>query len=530
VQLEKPLTRELPQSADPTDAQFRLLVESVTDYAIFLLDTTGRVMSWNPGAERAKGYAASEILGRHFSVFYPAEDREARIPEQLLQRAAREGRVSAQGWRVRKDGSRFWADVVITALRNRSGLLSGYAKVTRDLTDRRRVEELEKAERQTNEFLAMLAHELRNPLAPVRNAVTIMAATPGLPPQVAWSRDVIERQTAQLARIVDDLLDVSRITRGKLRLQSAPIDVEAAIQRAVEASRPLIDARHHRLELDVPAGLAVYGDMARLTQVFLNILNNAAKYTPERGEIRVHAGVEGNDVVVRVRDTGVGIPQSLIDHVFDLFAQGERTLDRSEGGLGIGLTLARRIVALHGGTIGVRSEGAGRGAEFEVRLPRLAAPAQLSLSGESPKAAVPQVTRRAILVVDDNVDAANSMAMLLRMGGHEVEVAHDGPTALDRVSAHLPDVVLLDIGLPGMSGYQVAEQLRARYDRSHDLRIYAMTGYGQAQDRDRSLESGFDGHLVKPVLPDDLFRLIENPAVGARAPQQLDKLLPLKDN
>jgi two-component system CheB/CheR fusion protein len=255
----------------------------------------------------------------------------------------------------------------------------------------------------------------------------------------------------------------------------------------------------------------VLGDITRLTQVFLNILNNAAKYTPERGEIHVNARPEGRDAVVAIRDNGVGIPPALLETVFDLFAQGERTLDRAEGGLGIGLTLARRIVELHGGQISVTSAGPGQGAEFTVRLPLLPVQSVEEEPHAPPEAAAqaPHGPRRAILVVDDNVDSANSMAMLLRLGGHEVDVAHDGPTALDRVNSRRPDVVLLDIGLPGMSGYQVAEELRRTHRRA--LRIYAMTGYGQRQDRRRSLASGFDGHLVKPVVPQELLRLIEAP-------------------
>ena len=499
-----------------SEERFRLLLEGLEDYAICMLDTDGRVVSWNAGARKIMGYSADEIVGAGYERFFREEERDAERPQQMLDNVRVHRHAEEQLSLCRKHGGLFWAHMALTALHDEGNSLRGFAMIVRDLSERKRMETLEEQGRHLTEFMAMLAHELRNPLAPIRNAVAIMAATPGLPSPVAWSRDVIERQTLQLARLVEDLLDVSRITRGKLRLQSAPMDVEASLQRAIEASRPLIDARRHRLEVNAPPGLNVHGDMTRLTQVFLNILNNAAKYTPEGGEIRVGGFVDGEDVVVRVQDTGVGIPASLLEHVFDLFAQGERTLDRSEGGLGIGLTLARRIVALHGGSIAVRSEGVGRGSEFEVRLPRLRLATAEPDAVRSPSGINTQGPRRAILVVDDNIDSANSMAMLLRMGGHEVEVAHDGPSALDRVSAHVPDIVLLDIGLPGMSGYQVAEQLRARFDRTNALRIYAMTGYGQSQDRDRSLESGFDGHLVKPVLPDELFRIIENPGAVAR--------------
>jgi PAS domain S-box-containing protein len=500
-----------------SEERFRLLLEGLEDYAICMLDTDGRVASWNAGARKITGYAAEEILGERYDRFFREDDLDAGRPDQILDAARLHRRTEEQLSMCRKDHATFWGHLSMAALHDERGELRGFALLVRDLSERKRMESLEEQGRHLTEFMAMLAHELRNPLAPIRNAVAIMSAAGELPEQVAWSRDVIDRQTAQLARLVEDLLDVSRITRGKLRLQSTPMDLEVSLQRAIEASHPLIDARHHRLEVKVPPGLTVHGDMTRITQVFLNILNNSAKYTPEGGEIRIEASRDGNDAVVRVRDTGVGISPGLLERVFDLFAQGERTLDRSEGGLGIGLTLARRIVALHGGSIAARSDGPGRGSEFEVRLPLLQDGANEGRAADAPLTTGSHTPRRAILVVDDNVDSANSMAMLLRLGGHEVEIAHDGPSALDRVSAHVPDIILLDIGLPGMSGYQVAEQVRARFDHHGALRIYAMTGYGQPQDRERSLESGFDGHLVKPVLPDELLRIIDSPGDAKRS-------------
>ncbi|HET7401522.1 MAG TPA: PAS domain S-box protein, partial [Usitatibacter sp.] len=492
-----------------SEERFRLLLEGLEDYAICMLDLQGLIVSWNSGARHILGYTAAEIVGRGFDVFFPQDEGGGTQVVQLLERARLQRRGEQLGWMVRKDGTRFWGHVTLTALHDSKGELRGFASLTRDLSERKRMQSLEEQGRHLSEFLAMLAHELRNPLAPIRNAVAIMANSKDLPAPVAWSRGVIERQTTQLARLVDDLLDVSRITRGKLRMESQPIELCEALKRAVEASRPLIDARQHRLRMDVPEkGLAVLGDPTRLTQVFLNILNNAAKYTPAGGDIHVRAQAQGRDAVVCIRDNGVGIPASLLDSVFDLFAQGERTLDRAEGGLGIGLTLARRIVEMHGGSISASSAGPGQGSEFVVRLPRLPAQEAPAPAEEAPAAsAAPQGPPRTILVVDDNVDSANSVAVLLRMGGHEVDVAHDGPTALDRVKAKHPDVVLLDIGLPGMSGYQVAEELR-RMNRA-GMRIYAMTGYGQRQDRRRSQEAGFDGHLVKPVMPQELLKLVE---------------------
>jgi PAS domain S-box-containing protein len=498
-----------------SEERFRLLLEGIEDYAIFMLDPEGRVTSWNTGAQRITGYRADEIIGRSFEIFYPAEDAAAGRPAAELRQAVLNRRAEDHGWRVRKDGTRYWSEVVVTSLHDDQGVLRGFAKVTRDLSEKKRMEVIEEQGRNLSEFMAMLAHELRNPLAPIRNALGIMAMSKETPPQIAWSRDVIERQTNHLVRLVDDLLDVSRITRGKLRLQGAPMDLVVAVHRAIESSRPLIDARRHGLELKLPGEpLMVNGDMTRITQVLINILNNAAKYTPEGGRIRLEAGAQGADAVVRIRDNGAGIAPQMLESVFDLFAQGERTIDRSEGGLGIGLTLARRIVALHGGTIVAKSEGAGKGAEFIVRFPRL----NLELTGVVAPATGYQLPagaqKRTILVVDDNPDSATSMAMLLRMVGHDVEIAANGATALERIATRAPDILLLDIGLPDMSGYDVAKHLRSRPE-GQGLKIFAMTGYGQEEDRKRSLASGFDGHLVKPVMPADLFGLIEGGPGGA---------------
>ena len=366
--------RENEERVRRSEERFRLLLEGVEDYAIFMLDESGRVSSWNSGAQRISGYAADEILGQHFERFYSADDIALGLPAEELRTATLNRRAEARGWRVRKDGTRYWADVVVTVLHDDSGKLRGFAKVVRDLSERKRMEVLEDEGRHLTEFLAMLAHELRNPLAPIRNAAAILAVQPEVTPQATWCRQVIERQTSHLTRLVDDLLDVSRITRGKLHMQTGTVDVNVAVHRAVESARPLIDSRRHRLHLELaPAPVLVNADMTRITQVVINLLNNAAKYTPPGGDIALSTAVDGDDALIRVKDNGEGIPAEMLERVFDLFAQGERTIDRSEGGLGIGLTLARRIVALHGGDITVRSAGVGKGAEFTVSLPLLRA-------------------------------------------------------------------------------------------------------------------------------------------------------------
>jgi PAS domain S-box-containing protein len=386
-----------------------------------------------------------------------------------------------------------------------------------DVTERKRAEEaLREVNQRKDEFLAMLAHELRNPLAPIRNAAQILRVYGKSNDQLDWARSVIERQARHLTRLVDDLLDVSRIVRGQIALERTNLDVNDIVQSAVETSLPLVRERGHRLKVTTPAlPIHVEGDLTRLAQVIANLLNNAAKYTNEGGEIHVTAAQEGNRAVVRVRDSGVGIPQALLPHVFDLFTQGERTLDRSQGGLGIGLTLVKRIVDLHGGEVEAASAGPGQGSTFTVRLPAI----ELSegLAAVEPHAAeAAQPGHLRILVVDDNVDAAESIAMLLSLDGHEVRSVHDAHGALEAASAFRPDVVLLDIGLPGMDGYEVARRLRSK-NEVQGMRLVAVTGYGQQEDRDRTRDAGFDQHLVKPVEPDALNAVLGS-VQAAKAP------------
>jgi CheY-like chemotaxis protein len=364
---------------------------------------------------------------------------------------------------------------------------------------RQRVQDLEEGRRQVNEFLAMLAHELRNPLAPIRNAVSLMQLGGLSDSMVEWYRTVIDRQVTHLTRLVDDLLDASRITSGKITLRRGPVELELVVESAADSSRLLIEARKHTLEIHLPTErLRVEGDPTRLSQVVLNLLNNAAKYTPEGGKIRLTVEKEGEQALVRVRDTGLGISADLLPRVFDLFTQGDRSLDRSEGGLGIGLALVRRLVEMHGGSVAAHSAGPGCGSEFVVRLPLLTLP-HVCPGGEA--AGLPQQTGpRRVLLIDDNRDATESMTVLLELWGHEVRVAYNGPEALALAAEFRPDAALLDIGLPGMNGYEVAKRLRELpgWER---VMLVAVTGYGQDEDRRRSCEAGFDHHLTKPVEP-----------------------------
>ena len=382
----------------------------------------------------------------------------------------------------------------------------------REIAERARVErQLKEADRNKDEFLAMLAHELRNPLAPIRNAVQIMRRKPFEDPQLAWSRDVIERQLTQLARLVDDLLDVSRITRGKINVTLEPLELASVVSRAVETVQPLVSERRHELVVDMPAGPQwVEADLARLTQALGNILGNAAKYTDPGGRITVTAREDGPSVRIAVRDTGVGIPPEQLSRVFDLFTQVERTTDRTAGGLGIGLALVRKLIEMHGGTVSATSEGSGRGSEFVITLPRLL---EAGVTEQAPQTQVtvqlPQSARtRQLLIVDDNRDALESLAALMSMAGHRVEIAEDGEQALERAAACRPDVVLLDLGLPKVDGYEVARRIRAA-SWGESMVLVALTGWGQEEDRRRTREAGFDSHMVKPLNLEALTQFLD---------------------
>jgi PAS domain S-box-containing protein len=395
--------------------------------------------------------------------------------------------------------------------RDESGRLLRVLGINIDITERKRVEAaLQEADRRKDEFLAMLAHELRNPLAPIRNAAQVLKLVGPADAHQEWAREVIERQTQHLTRLVDDLLDVSRITRGKITLQCEPLDLAAIVDRSVEASRPLIDARRHQLAVALPPEpVRLEGDLTRLVQVVGNLLNNAAKYTDEGGQIRIEAMQEGEEAVVRVFDNGMGLPADLLPHVFDLFTQADRSLDRSQGGLGIGLTLVRQLVEMHGGRVEARSEGFGQGSELTVRLPALASTAAPGADTAADASALPIERGLKILIVEDNVDAAEMMSFMLQLGGHEVRAVYNGPEALEAARAFEPQVVLCDIGLPGMNGYEVAARLREQ-PAFRQTTLIALTGYGQEEARRRAKEAGFDYHLVKPVEPDALAALLDS--------------------
>lgn len=383
------------------------------------------------------------------------------------------------------------------------------ASMAIDVTDHRKAEQaLREADRLKDEFVAMLAHELRNPLAPIRNAVQVLRQLGLTDPELKWTREVIGRQVVQMSRLLDDLLDISRITRGTIVLKKTAVEISTVIDRAVETSLPLIKSRRHKLTVDLPQEpVQVEGDLTRLVQVIANLLNNAAKYTDAGGCIDLIIESSADEVLIRVRDNGMGIPVELLPNIFELFTQGSRSLDRSQGGLGLGLALVRRLIEMHGGRVLAQSAGSGSGAEFIVHLPRMAAAPTHEGSGSAGGESASSLAGVRVLVVDDNVDSAESMALLLSLDGHDVRTAFDGPGALAVAAEFQPEAVLLDIGLPGMDGYEVAKQMRGLPGLQKALMI-AVTGYGQADDRARSKAAGFDHHLVKPVDPEILSALL----------------------
>jgi two-component system CheB/CheR fusion protein len=637
-----------------SEERFRLMIQTVQDHAIFVMDPAGNVASWNEGAQRILGYAADEVLGRPGALFFTEEDRRGGLPQRELRTAAEAGRATDENWQVRKDGSRFWASGTTTALWDEREGLSGFVKIFRDLTerkaaadallekdlrlraalaaarmgtwhwdiaanrqrldeslhrlmglpsdrvvntleeflevvhaddrsavarafrrsveqgvplnvefrvvwpdgsvhwlkdqgevlpgpdgrprfltgacvditDRRQMEEdLRQADRRKDEFLAMLGHELRNPLAPLRGVMEVLQRQRLDAPGLERAYAMMNRQVMHLVRLVDDLLDVSRITRGLVELRREPVDLVQVANQAVEMAAPAIEGRGHDLALTLPRKpLRVEGDPTRLTQVFFNLLSNAAKYTDPGGRIDFRVDREGDGAVIRVRDNGNGMEAELVPKVFDLFTQGERTPDRSQGGLGLGLTLVKRLVEMHGGSVQARSEGPGKGSEFTVRLPLLLQKDEgRGMRDESrkdeggrmrdeksreeasdrqrpllPSSFIPHPSSLRVLVVDDSSDVAETLAWMLQGLAQEIQMVHSGLAAIQRVRQFLPDVILCDIGMPGMDGYETCRRLRQLPGLEKTL-IAAVSGYGGEEERRKSKEAGFDRHLVKPI-------------------------------
>lgn len=487
-----------------SEEQFRLLVEEVEEYAIFMLDTMGHVATWNSGAEKIKGYSVEEIVGEHFERFYTPEDRARGKPARLLAEAIEKGHVRDQGLRARKDGTAFHADVLITAVHDFQGNLRGFSKVTRDITDQLRTREIEaaklaaeKANQAKDDFLAVLSHELRTPLTPVIAGANYLVEN-----SASITREELVEELASIrrnalleAQLIDDLLDLTRISRGKVELSCEAVDVHAAIRDALDILEQDIVAK----KLDVTSNLAAeehwtWADPTRLRQVFWNLLNNAVKFTPKSGRIEiVSSDSQVGQLALTFADTGVGIEPEQAVRIFNAFEQGERTVTRQFGGLGLGLAITRNLVERLGGSIVVHSEGKGKGAVFTVTLTRL--PNRLMQAQITPAVASPAQILR-ILLVDDHDDTRRVLSRLLQRQGHQVDAAATVKAAMTSLELRRFDLVISDIGLPDGSGFEVMSAARVR---DAQIRGIALSGFGMEEDRRRSAAAGFDYHLTKPL-------------------------------
>jgi PAS domain S-box-containing protein len=521
--------REHEESLRHSEERFRLLVEGVADYAIFMLDADGSVATWNAGAARIKGYSAEEIVGQHFSKFYPEDVVDAGWPGHELQVAATEGRFIDEGWRVRKDGSRFWAHVTITALRDEENRLRGFAKLTRDLTERRRTEALEasgaeraamlEAERNArlmaqrsarvkDEFLATLSHELRTPLNAILGWAQLLRVKPNVEPaEVQRGMEVIERNARAQVRLIDDLLDLSRIMSGRFRLDVQQVSLVEIVKGALDSIEPTAQSKGVRLEsvLD-PKSVIVSGDPGRLQQIFWNLLSNAIKFTPKGGKVQVLLQRVNSHIELSIADTGIGIPAAFLPHVFERFSQKDSSTQREFGGLGLGLAISKQLVDLHGGSIQAKSLGEGRGATFVVSLP-------LVMLGEEkrgphrvhPTASdfpdtlpIPRLDGIRALVVDDERDAIELVRRVLEAQGAIVTSATSADEALRILASTEPDVLISDVGMPGMDGYQFLRLMRAAERKGRRLPALALTAFARPDDRKQAILAGYQAHLAKP--------------------------------
>jgi PAS domain S-box-containing protein len=520
-----------------SEERFRLMIEGVRDYAIFMLDPQGHVASWNGGAEAIKGYKAEEIIGKHFSVFYPDEDIKRDKPGFELRVAAEVGRFEDEGWRLRKDGTRFWANVLITALRNKDGALVGYGKVTRDLTERKKAEEqrlqlareqvarteAEAASRAKDEFLATISHELRTPLNAILGWGRMLRKSKLNEENFNRGLDTIERNAKLQAQLIEDLLDVSRIISGKLRLTVMPVELSPIIEAAVDSLRPAADARDIRIQvlLDSHAGL-ISGDPDRLQQVVWNLLSNAVKFTDKGGRVQVRLQRINSHVEIAVSDTGKGIAPEFLPYVFDRFRQADSSISRMHGGLGLGLAIVRHLVELHGGAVQAQSPGERMGATFTVQLPVIIAhgsgrfvldadevnPSRAGLQGDfSPS---PSLEGLSVLVVDDELDARDLMTVILEERHARVTTVASPAEAYETLEWLRPDVIISDIGMPGEDGYSFIRNVRMKEARERQgwRPAIALTAHARVEDRLRALSAGYQAHVAKPVEPAELVAVI----------------------
>lgn len=523
-----------------SEERFRLLVEGVSEYAIFMLDPNGRVATWNVGAERIKGYSASDIIGKHFSIFYPEEVRESGWPAHELQVAAEKGSFVDNGWRVRKDGTQFWANVTITALRDPTGRLIGYAKLTRDMTENRRVEAMEQANREReemleaersariaaqratrlkDEFLATLSHELRTPLSAILGWTQLLqrGSNKG-PEEQKRAIEVIDRNARAQVQLIDDLLDLSRIMTGKLRLDMHPVSFASVIEAAVDSAMPTARAKGIRLKAMLGASQdIVSADSTRLQQVVWNLLSNAIKFTPKGGQIQVLLQRVNSHIELSVSDTGIGIPANFISQVFERFSQRDSSASRTFGGLGLGLAICKQLVEAHGGSISAASQGEGLGATFCVRLPlSIVRIEDHSVPRHHPTAetqptepvALPRLDGVIAFIVDDEADARELLRMVLQDQGATVKCFGSADEVLSELKTTKPTVLICDIGMPQMDGYQLIRALRAQEPQGQRIPALALTAFARAEDRKRSLVAGYQAHLAKPFDVGELILII----------------------
>jgi PAS domain S-box-containing protein len=629
--------RRIENERRELETQFTSVVRNIRDHSIFTLDLHGRFTSWNREAERILGYNEAEALGQHFSIIFTHEDRHQGVPAKELRTALQEGRAEDERWHIRKGGERFWALGIVTPIQDAKGTHTGFSKILRDMTERKRADDairlsharfealfdaapvgiyvvaadmkirqvnpkalpifgeipgligrdfaevihslwpkayadeilerfrhtletgesyfvperiekrldrdmleyyqwqinrillqegeygvvcffsdissqvltreaLVRADRRKDEFLATLAHELRNPIAPLSTGLEIIRRSADRQIREE-TRGMMERQVRQMTRLVDDLLDISRLNHNRLELRKARINLSAVVQSAIDTTRPQIEAAGHTLTITLPS-TPVYldGDLTRLAQVFWNLFNNSAKYTPSGGRISLTAEAEGDEAIVTVQDNGIGIPAESISGLFEMFSQVDRSVSWSQGGLGIGLALVKRLTEAHGGSVQVRSDGPGEGSSFIVRLP--IARGNAASQKEQHRDGGSFISKHRILVVDDNRDLADSLAMLFSMNGNETRTAHDGLEAVAVAEAFRPDLIVLDLGMPKMDGFETCRRIRET-EWGKNMVIVAATGWGQDEDRRRTKEAGFDHHLVKPVFDiDALNRLL----------------------
>lgn len=495
------------EQAGRTRALLASVVESSED-AIVTKGLDGIVTSWNAGAEQLFGYPAAEAIGRHITFIIPPDRHED--ARRILASVGRGEKVPAfDTERLHKDGSRVPVSLSVSPLRDARGAVIGASKVARNISARIAMEaELREVAQHKDAFLATLAHELRNPLAPMRHALHLLAAGAPDPDRVGYVHGILSRQIEHLVRLVDDLLDLARINRDRLDLRRVPTRLDGIVAQAVETVRPDLDAARHLLRVELPAEPVILDvDPVRMAQVLTNLLSNAIKFTDAGGHIALEAERRDDTLVVRVSDDGIGLASGSLERVFDMFAQGHEGVENTRGGLGVGLTLVRRLVELHGGRVHIESQGRGAGATAVVTLPLGSAVAdgQLPPVGVGP---IPDGLARRILVVDDNRDSADTLAALLTLRGHDVSTVYDGPSALAAFAARPAHVVLLDLGMPRLSGFDVCRTLRQLPGGGTAI-VVALTGWGQPQDRQRTQEAGFDAHRVKPVDVQELLALVE---------------------